>query len=376
MSRNSIFHIPSPKTTACLVGGITFAVAATLAGVILHGKARAHAFSKLATPAFPIPGLDEGFVPQDLALIKNSNPDPSTIPSKSTSSTKRRSTLPFHTDFAGKLEQDKNATWLLSGYSATGDPSPLYVCHPNQDPRRLYVKLCDGSLYRGHGAAITVWGNNVYLTVDDGYIVLDQRDILKAADKSEVYALHHVHLPLKPAFMIAQAGKLYVGEYYSPLMYETPESHHLTAPDGTHNPALMFEFAADPHTLSGFSSVATCAYSIPKEIQGMCCTAQGHMVLSQSFGVGDSHILVFDAAHTTSSDTFAYTSSCHIPLYYFDSGNLITSIPAIPMTEGLVLEDNTIFILDESASKRYLLGRFFKGDQVWALHVPLPKEAC
>ncbi len=382
MPHNSSSHFVSPKTAACLIGGIALAAAGTMAGVILHGKARARAFSNLATPVFPIPGLDEGFVPQDLTLIKDFDcTTPKTTPEESTkaknrskSALKPSAKIPFHTDFAGKLAQDKSATWILSGYSADGGPSPLYVCPPEQSPRRLKVKLCDGSLYRGHGAAVTVWGNNVYLTTDDGYLVLDRRDVLKAADAAEVYALHHVSLPLQPAFMIAQAGKLYVGEYYFPIAYETPASHHLTAPDGTHNPALIFEFDADPHTLSGFSTTPTCAYSIPKEIQGMCCTAQGHIVLSQSFGVGDSHILVFDQGHATSPDTFTYTPDCQIPLYYFDSGNIIASIPAIPMTEGLALDGNTIFILDESASKRYLLGRFFKGDQVWALHVPLPKE--
>lgn len=345
-------HTPiSLKTAACLIGGIAVIAVGTVTAVILHGKARERAFSKLATPAFTIPGLNEGFVPQDLALIKNGEDDAS----------------------AGQDSTD-SSTWIFSGYDTHGGPSPLYVCPPTKEPRRLLVKLCDGSLYRGHGAAITAWGNNVYLTVDDGYLVLDRRDVLKAPDGAEVYALHHVHLPLKPAFMIAQAGKLYVGEYYCPLIYETPTTHHLTAPDGTHNPALIFEFAADPHTLSGFSTIPTCAYSIPKEVQGLCCTAQGHMILSQSFGVGDSHLLVFDAAHTSSPDAFSYDADHQIPLFYFDSGNLIASIPAIPMTEGLALDGNTVFILDESASKRYLIGRYFMGDLVWALPIPLPKK--
>lgn len=359
---SSSSHTPTPvktaKLAACLIGGIAAAAAGTIAAVILHGKAREKAFSKLATPVFMIPGLDEGFVPQDICLIKDHAQD---------AGAKR--------DAATKRDNVDNDTWIFSGYNTFGDPSPLYVCPPDQPARRVLVKLCDGSLYRGHGAAVTAWGNNIYLTVNDGYIVLDRRDVLKAADNSEVYALCHVRLPLQPAFMIAQAGKLYVGEYYFPVVYDTPLDHRLTAPDGTHNPALIFEFTADPHTLSGFSEIPTCAYSIPKEIQGMCCTSQGHIVLSQSFGVGDSHLLVFNAAHTTSSDTFAYDTEHEIPLYCFDSGNLIASIPSIPMTEGLAIDGDTVFMLDESASKRYLLGRYFMGDRVWAFHIPLPKKA-
>lgn len=356
---SSSSHTPIPlKTAACLIGGIAVAAAGTVAAVILHGKAREKAFSQLATPVFTIPGLEEGFVPQDICLIKDHSAD----------TTAKQGAV-------AKQNGAANDTWIFSGYNTFGDPSPLYICSPDQPTRRILVKLCDGSLYRGHGAAVTAWGNNIYLTVNDGYIVLDRRDVLKAADGSEVYALHHVRLPLEPAFMIAQAGKLYVGEYYFPVAYDTPADHHLTAPDGTHNPALIFEFTADPHTLSGFSETPTCAYSIPKEIQGMCCTAQGHVVLSQSFGVGNSHLLVFNAAHTTSSDTFAYNADHTIPLYYFDSGNLIAKIPSIPMTEGLAIDGSTVFVLDESASKRYLLGRFFMGDRVWAFHIPLPKKA-
>lgn len=71
-------HTPiSLKTAACLIGSIAVIAAGTVTAVILHGKARERSFSKLATPAFTIPGLNEGFVPQDLALIKNGDNDAS-----------------------------------------------------------------------------------------------------------------------------------------------------------------------------------------------------------------------------------------------------------------------------------------------------------
>ena len=43
--------------------------------------------------------------------------------------------------------------------------------------------------------------------------------------------------------------------------YETPENHHITTPDGTENPAVMYAFAADPAEPGRF--VPDNVFSIP-----------------------------------------------------------------------------------------------------------------
>lgn len=82
-------------------------------------RATCKPFYSEATRHFKIPDINHGFVPQDLFYL------------------------------------DDEKTWLFSGYMANRKPSPIFQVGEGGEVRRHEVRLPDGSLYRGHGAAIT-----------------------------------------------------------------------------------------------------------------------------------------------------------------------------------------------------------------------------
>ena len=129
--------------------GIAAGAAVAFTGFLLKRRAvrtTCKPFYAEATRRFKIPGISEGFVPQDLFYLSD--------------------------------EQ----TWLFSGYLANRRPSPIYQVGADGTVRRHEVRLPEGSLYRGHGAAVTAAGPFVFLTVRDGFIALDRAELAKAAD--------------------------------------------------------------------------------------------------------------------------------------------------------------------------------------------------
>ena len=125
--------------------------------------------------------------------------------------------------------------------------------------------------------------------------------------------LGRVALGFSPSFMNVEGEIMYTGAFYHPGDYETPASWRMTTPDGTENPSLMFAFSADPAAQWGFAAEPAAAYSIPGMIQGVCATPDGDIVLSQSFGLATSHLLVYDTASLEPDGTLSVAALAEAP---------------------------------------------------------------
>lgn len=290
-------------------------------------------FYDSAEKPFAIPGVKSGFVPQDMYYLEDED------------------------------------TWLFSGYNPFFNaPSPIYVRAGDGSVKKIVVTLPDGAIYRGHGAAVTAQGDNVFLTVSDGYVVLSKKDLLSATDGSVIQSHGHVPVELEPAFMTIQNGVLYIGEFYQPLFYPTPKSHWVKLDEGKENPALIYAYEPDENGLFGFSEQATAVYSIPADIQGMCITDDNRMVLSRAWGVGDASLLVYDLNKTAQKGTYMVDGH-EAPLYVLDSNDFLKSVTVPPMAEGIDFKDGKVFLANESASNLYLLGKPIGGKNVYAFEV-------
>lgn len=336
----------SSGLTACIgvAGVLTGAVAGALVAYRRRIRSSCQEFYQNAKRQMVLPGLKDGFDPQDLFYVASAN------------------------------------TWLFSGYNVKRDNkdiSPVYKVGADGKVSRLVIELPDGSIYRGHGAAICTTDEHAFLTVSDGYVVMHLADLLEATDGETVHAFAHVPVELEPAFMNIQNGILYIGEFYHKHFYKTPRSHWLKCPDGTKNPALMYAY--DPSDASdavfGFTPQPSRVYSIPGEIQGMCVASDNRIVMSKSWGYGDSEMPVFAAGSAVEKDAAGAKAPMYrvagkkVPLYYLYADTIEKTIALPPMSEGIDYVEGEVWIANESASSLYVLGRINGGKYVYSLSV-------
>lgn len=286
-------------------------------------------FYNTAEPQFAIPGDGEGFIPQDLDYL------------------------------------DSEDLWLFSGYANEG-PSPLYKRAADGTVQRIFVKMLDGVPYDGHGSGVTSDSEHVFLTSEGGLLMLNAEDVASAQDGDEVPVVGERDLDFAPAFMNIENDTLYLGNFFREGDYETPDHHRIPTPDGTVNPAVMYAYPADAAAPTGFAAVPERVYSITDQIQGMCESPTGEIVLSQSYGLATSHLLAYDSQALLQRGTFVADGQ-EVPLYSLNSTNFTREVTTPPMSEGIEFHDGRIWISYESASDKYIFGKLYGGGQVYAL---------
>lgn len=230
-----------------------------------------------------------------------------------------------------------------------------------------------------------------------------------------------------PTSSSVSSDKLFVGEFYREENYKTDDMHKLTTPNGYKNNAFMYEYnvtSSDSNKyglylidkVDGIEENARVPkiqkiYSIPEKIQGgsfsgksSYSTNNGILVLSQSYGLSNSHLLCFDVKtlmnnskkytevtgesfkyknvkKTFGGETIDYTDP-NIYVYYADKNDeeMFVNDYSIPsMSEGLCVvtpstsgnsASNRIHVLFESAGKKY---RTFVRQQTKNVYSFIPK---
>ena len=193
--------------------------------------------------------------------------------------------------------------------------------------------------------------------------------LLFAEDGACVQAAEKVDVDFSPAFMNIEQGQLMLGNFYYPNDYETPEARHITTPDGTENPAVMYAFAADPTRSGRFATVPDNVFSIPGMVQGTCTTDDGRIVLSVSYGIAPSHLLAYNVNLAAPDGTFTTNAGDEVELFCLDSRNLTDDLVGPPMQEGIESHDGRIYTTDESASNKYIFGKLCGAGRVYAVQL-------
>lgn len=343
---------------------------------------------------FGIAGLEDGAVPQGLGTCSSSYVSESTD---------------------GETTSKTDQFFFVTAYMVDGSPSRIYVTG-NDFGYIGYVtmKNTDGTDYTGHCGGIATNGTYLWVTGEDtvfvakaseGYDNIAKEIVAKAmsdqAEKSIAFtASFNANCNASfcfyyddPNYVSTSYDRLYVGEFYRKGNYETEMTHRLTTPNGYANTAFAYEFNVSntgdyglttlnstyPNALSDENNVPEIKkiLSLPEKIQGFA-RAGNTLVLSQSYGLANSHILCYDWTQITSNTAnrakytditglnFNYAgikrptgvdftvSSLYV--YYVDNYNedVFLNDYSIPsMSEGLCAIDKKVYVLFESAGKKY-----------------------
>lgn len=302
-----------------------------LSGFVAYFRLSVNDYYKASEKAFVIPEISSGYVPQGLCY----------------DSTKEQ--------------------FILSGYMKNGSASPVYVLDKSGELiKTVYLKNKDGSNYVGHGGGIAIGGDYIYLAGGEKHCILayDYNDLVNAQSddfltlKGEFETKTQTD-QLGSAFVTVSGDRLIIGEFYRDKSYPTLDSHKLTTKAGDYNQALAVEYKLDSNKPLGINPTPIKAYSMPDHVQGLEIN-DGKIYLSTSWGLSFSHILEYDESKLVlqgEKEVLGYT----LPLYAMDSESLVNDYKIAPMSEEMAFVDGMLYVNCESASNKYIFGKFTGG---------------
>ncbi len=329
------------KRAAVAVLSILVAILVLLTGIRVGERIAFASFYLNARIEFRMPGTATGFIGQGLDYVEEEN------------------------------------AFLCCGYSAKkGEASMVYYVGADGKATRIDLRNADGSAYRGHTGGIAHYGDYVYITGADGCDVFNLSDFLEK--KPEAKKVGEIKSPAghDPAYVTVHDGKLYEGSFYRAGNYETPDNERITTPAGDENISLIYvyELGEGEGFTYGVNEKPTAAYSARGLVQGMTFRTDNgkdvQMMLSCSWGLSTSHLYFYDltAIPPVTQHTVAVDGQ-NVPVYFLDSSCLADTVKAPPMSEEIVYKDGRIFIMNESASNKYIFGKFMSGLKLYSYGV-------
>lgn len=268
---------------------------------------------------------------------------------------------------------EKDKVFLVTSYMTDATKSSrVYVV--DEDGKSFYTELLneDGSVYNGHTGGIECDGEYVYITHTGGLAVFSYADI-RSGKSAKMLGLINTYNT--PAHCYIQEGYLYAGTFYIAEDYETPAHERMETPSGDKNTSVITVFKMNEGSPFGVNPTPVAVISTTDCVQGMCFTDDNKIVLSTSYGLSPSHLLVYDldkvsvhtgytfAGETEDGEAFSFEN---IFISYLDSASLVDTIQAPPMSEELVYLDGKIYIMNESACNKYIFGKFTSGYHIYA----------
>ena len=246
---------------------------------------------------------------------------------------------------------------LVSGYMKDGGASRIYVTDYENDS--YYVTLTkDGEAFDGHVGGIACYGAEnggvVYLADGGNLYAFSLSDIINAENGDELALEHSTPVNNEASFCFADDEYIYVGEFHDGGKYVT--DHPYDTEDGKYY-AIMSRYK------HGDLTKPDRVYSIRNKVQGMCMTDDGRIVLSTSYGLSDSVYYVYDESKAVDSGLTLDGA----PVYYLTETEKTFKGPA--MAEGLDFVNGEVITLTESASDKYIFGKFFFANKIVSLDI-------
>jgi hypothetical protein len=141
------------------------------------------------------------------------------------------------------------------------------------------------------------------------------------------------------------------------------------------NKAIIFGYQIAENRANGLVDVfPDRAISIGQKCQGISITNDGNFVLSTSYGLSDSELFYYKDIFNGESINKYRIGLKEIPLYYLDSSNLLSSKKIPAMSEEIVIINDFIYILFESAASQYKLFNRVRLNSVYSVPVDFLKK--
>ncbi|MGM9608646.1 MAG: hypothetical protein ACI3XE_00310 [Eubacteriales bacterium] len=278
-------------------------------------------------------------------------------------------------DFVAQgLEYDAaNSLYLVTGYKKGGGASPVYcVGADGKLQKSVQLAKTDGTPCDCHAGGLALAGEFLYLAggADGCLYVYRYTDLMNASDGASISAVGTLSTAvseedcLGPVCVHAFDGHLLVGEFYRETVYPTPENHHLTTTAGETHKALALTYPLDSTSPIGVSETPDKAYSLPDQVQGMY-VSDGKIYLSTSWGLSKSVMYCYDLGRAAREPDLTVLGVT-LPCYALDATSLVSEVYFPPMAEEILVLNGKLYTMTESASSKYIFGKFTGGKWCYA----------
>ena len=254
----------------------------------------------------------------------------------------------------GIAVSEENGVILVCGYMKDKSNSRIYVT--DFENNSYYVELTrGGEKYTGHAGGLAITGDTVYIANAKKIYSFPLESVLNAKNGDIVDIGSGTKVNTNASFVYTDEEFLYVGEFHDGGSYVI-EGHDNETAEGMHY-AICTQYALADLT------TPVAIYTLRNNVQGICFTPDGKVVLSTSYGLTDTIYYVYNLDEATDSGkTFDGA-----PLYYLD--NLEKEIHGPAMGEDLDYYDGKIITLTESASNKYIFGKLFGATRIVGLNI-------
>lgn len=267
------------------------------------------------------------------------------------------------------LEDEK--IFLISGYEYPDGYTRIIVIDSENNKIEKSIVNSNGQKFKWHSGGIASHGDKVYVTGGNRKCyVLSKKELLNP-DNDTIRIIGTIHTESNSSFCFVYGNCLFIGEYQYRTKFLTDERHHLMSPKGNLNTAMVFAYPFTKDNKYGVAEDPIMALSIGSSIQGMCMDKSGRMYLSASSARFDESILyVYDFRKVvqTVDSTYLYNDEV-IPVFVFEDDALMYQLAVPPNAEGVTAYKDSIYILFESASRRFKYGWLFGTQNVFKIDV-------
>lgn len=252
----------------------------------------------------------------------------------------------------GIAVSETDGKYFISGYMADGSASRIYVTDKDDNSYYVALKKANGEDYTGHAGGIAYHDGTLYVASDSLLYPVSAGEVLSAKEGDVIQMQEGIAVNSAASFVYTDDNYFYVGEFHDGGKYVT--NHPYDTAEGMHY-AIVSRYKLND--LSKPDKV----YSIRNKVQGLCFTPDGQVVMSTSYGLADTVYYVYNEAEAVDSGKTLDGA----PVYYLDKCVREVSGPA--MGEDVDFSDGKVITLTESASNKYIFGKFFYARKIVAL---------
>lgn len=275
--------------------------------------------------------------------------------------------------------EEKNQLIVSSYHDSKKKSSILtvYDLATGERVKTLTLKNKDGSDYIGHASGIACTDTYLWMSVSYAVCPLPLWTIDEAEDGGHVQFFDHVKVPVIGSYLSISNGIMWVGEFYHPIDAVTKKDHIYTATDNTVHYALTVGYKLNDDHFNGLCEdsfdrtkvlVPDYALSVVDKIQGFIQLPNGDFALSQSYGRQADSSIYFHSNPLNEKAAGTFTvSGKKVPLWFLDGNNMLLNMQTLPMSEGITVFNDKLYIVYESGTKYYSEGIVNPTDCVWSI---------